>query len=384
MNLESLYRKRTKRLGIKARLHYGARRVFFILDRATRKFPGDIPLWMQYIEFAKHEKSSGVLAKTFAAALKLHPTKPELWVYAARHAVEENADITEARSHMQRGLRFCKKSKLMWREYAKLEMVFVAKVYMRRELLGIDKPAQAEKEDDGDNTMALPIVTAEDLNPDLKKKDQSLDMIALENIDTNPALNGALAIAIFDQAMREIPNDAKFAMEFFELFLEFARLRFAPKLLEHALKYMLDVAPTDAEVLWTAVRMPLIGVATTDPLFPARLQTVLENMSAAVEKVEDRAKLYAAFTAHFTSLLQEELDPAVAQVLAASVTKYFKAAEAEGSLTADMYAAWARLNLRREKPTLALRIASSGLAKFLNDEELQRITAQLETTSPSA
>ncbi|KAA8895065.1 hypothetical protein FN846DRAFT_971370 [Sphaerosporella brunnea] len=42
INVDSLYRKRIARLGIRARLHYGTRRIFFILDRATRKFPGEV------------------------------------------------------------------------------------------------------------------------------------------------------------------------------------------------------------------------------------------------------------------------------------------------------------------------------------------------------
>lgn len=327
-----------------------------------------------------------MLAKTFASALKLHPTKPELWIYAARHAVEENADITEARSHMQRGLRFCKKSKDLWREYAKLEMVFVAKVYMRRELLGIDKVQEGRKVgdvEDGEDTLMLPGVTAEELNPELKKKDQSLDMMALENIDTNPALNGALAIAIFDQAMREVPNDVGFAREFFELFLEFGKLRFAGKLLEHALKYMLDVAPEKAEVLWLAVRMPLIGVEVTDPLFPSRLQTLLDNMGAAMEKVDNCTEMYAAFTTFFVELLQNnpELDPLVAKVVAASVVKYFKQAEAESNITAEMYAEWARFNLRRDKPALALGTTQTAVEKFPKDEELHRILTKLTSDS---
>src|SRR5579871_123959 len=40
MNLNSLRRKRENRLGVKATSYTCQRRVFFILDRGTRKFPG--------------------------------------------------------------------------------------------------------------------------------------------------------------------------------------------------------------------------------------------------------------------------------------------------------------------------------------------------------
>src|SRR5277367_1229970 len=40
MNLDTLRRKRVKRLGVKVTAHTGQRRIYFILDRATRKFHG--------------------------------------------------------------------------------------------------------------------------------------------------------------------------------------------------------------------------------------------------------------------------------------------------------------------------------------------------------
>lgn len=374
MNLEALYRKRVKRLGIKARLHYGARRVFFILDRATRKFPGDLGLWIQYIEFAKREKAANVLARVFASALKLHPTKPQLWIYAAEHALVENADVTEARSHMQRGLRFNKKSKELWVEYAKLEMVFVAKVFLRRQMLGIDKKPEVEQVgDDSDDTMKLPSVTAAELDPELAKKDQSFDFMALENIDSNPALNGALATAIFDQAMKEVPGDVAFAMSFFDLFLQFGQLKCTPKLLEHVVKYMLDIAPTNSQVLWLAVRLPIVGVEPQDPIYPGRLGTTLQNMQEAVTKAEKKSELYDLFVAHFSAVLQDEqsLDQALRKAISASVTRYLKQAEKENEVTPALYANWIGLAQRKGRRDEAERILERARTHFPGNEQLQ-------------
>src|SRR5690606_408044 len=100
MNLEALRKKRVKRFNAKMQNHVGPRRSFFILDRATRKVHGDLGLWMQYIQYAKKEKSSKVLHKALATCLKLHPTKPELWVFAAQTSIDLNSDMTDARSHM--------------------------------------------------------------------------------------------------------------------------------------------------------------------------------------------------------------------------------------------------------------------------------------------
>jgi len=380
MNLDALYRKRIKRLGIRARMHYGTRRIFFILDRATRKFPGNVPLWLQYIEFAKREKANGVLAKTLASALKLHPAKPELWIYAARHAVEENLNIAEGRGHMQRGLRFCTKSKDMWREYAKLEMVFVAKVFLRRAVLGIDQPLK--KRDDGDedeNMVILPEVTSEDF--ETAKKDKSLDTMALENVDTNPALNGALAIAIFDQAMQEIPGDIEFAGDFYGLFAQFRQLKCCRRLLEHVVKHMLDKAPKHPQALWLSVQLPLCAVEPTDPAFPRNLSTVLANMAAALADTDNRSEMYLFFARYFTELLKQSpnLDVGIKKVISSSLIKYFKQAEKEDATKPELYARWVDLMFRREKKEEAIRIAQKGLEIFPGDVGLSNVESKLKS-----
>ena len=39
---------------------------------------------------------------------------------------------------MQRGTRFCTRNKDLWIEYAKLEMIYLAKIALRRKILGLD------------------------------------------------------------------------------------------------------------------------------------------------------------------------------------------------------------------------------------------------------
>lgn len=138
MNLELLRRKRLKRQGLKNTGHAGQRRIFLVLDRATRKFPGDLSLWMQYLDFASKQKANKKLSQVLTNLLRLHPTKPAIWIYAASNALNVKDDLTEARSYMQRGLRFCKHSKDLWLEYAKLEMLYVSKIAARSRVLGLD------------------------------------------------------------------------------------------------------------------------------------------------------------------------------------------------------------------------------------------------------
>ena len=93
---------------------------------------------MQSIEYARKQKAHKKLSQIFTNVLRLHPTKADVWIYAAQFAMDVHADMTEARSYMQRGLRFCKNSKKMWLEYAKLEILYIAKIAARRCVLGLD------------------------------------------------------------------------------------------------------------------------------------------------------------------------------------------------------------------------------------------------------
>ncbi|RPB17449.1 hypothetical protein P167DRAFT_515859 [Morchella conica CCBAS932] len=395
MNLDSLRRKRQTRLGVNSRSHAGQRRIFFLLDRATRRFPGDLGLWMQYIAYARKERSSKVLAKVFASVLKLHPAKPELWIFAARHAVEVNADVTEARGHMQRGLRFCKGSRELWWEYAKLELVFVAKVLARRRMLGIDgapapsdeeqKQAEAEAEaamDLDDDEIKLPTVSADELSGK-PRKDHLVDAAALEDITTNPALNGAVVGAIFDAAVKEFPGDMAFVRGFWDLVMGFETLHCRGALLERVVVHVLDVAPTDAEMLMLGVQLPVVGVSVANPIFPARLGTVLDNMREAAEKAVPRGVLYERFATFMVGLLksameEEGADEGVKTVMFGTLVKYFKAAEAVDEASVELYMRWVETMKMRGKAAAAVEVAERALLKYKGHKGLQKAIKRIQ------
>ena len=110
----------------------------------------------------------------------------------------------------------------MWIEYAKLELIYVCKILARRKLLGLVTEAQqkAHEEDEarelakkrkdeanarddlagGADTVQLPS-DDEDVENAAKAELKSLpdaDMSMLGNADTNPALRGDVALAIYD------------------------------------------------------------------------------------------------------------------------------------------------------------------------------------------
>ncbi|KAI9142556.1 U3 small nucleolar RNA-associated protein 6-domain-containing protein [Paraphysoderma sedebokerense] len=137
MNLETLRKKRRARGGSKTGPSdfAGPKRIHFIFKRALKKFPGDINLWVQYIQYAQRIKSYKSLGQIFARALQLHPHNHKLWILAADYENTTNANTSGARVLLQRALRLNPESTDLWLSYFTLEMNWVDKVRERRRVL---------------------------------------------------------------------------------------------------------------------------------------------------------------------------------------------------------------------------------------------------------
>lgn len=289
MNLENLRRKRVQRLGVKTSNHTGQRRIFFILDRATKKFQGDIGLWMQYIAFARKQRSNKKVSQILTRVLRLHPTKPQIWIYAAGYALEESGDMTEARSHMQRALRFCKTEAKLWVEYAKLEMMWIAKIVGRRKILGLDEDMAEEKGEetvegiDGDE-VALPRITADDINPD-RRPGEGVDVSALDKLTTSPALSGAIPIAIYDAAKMQFIDDEKLRLDFYDMVAEFPNLPCTEKVTNYVLETLPILSYESPAVLIRYIQQPVMSHIATSYGFPTGLGLCLDRMKDAFERL---------------------------------------------------------------------------------------------------
>ena len=289
MNLESLRRKRVRRMGIKSNGHAGQRRMFFILDRATRKFHGDVGLWMQYLAFTRQQKASKKVSQVLTTVLRLHPTKGDLWIYAANYALEERGDMTEARSYMQRGLRFCKHSRHLWIEYAKLEMIYMAKIAARQKILGLDQQvsgkSSATKDESIDADMESPsTLTASGFDPG-EQADDAVEDGALQKISATPALSGAIPIAIFDAAINQFEDDSSLGKEFFDMVAEFHGVPHVNKIQHHIVNVMCAKAPTSPAALICCIQEPTVDVEILSADFPRALSISLDRLKTTLQQV---------------------------------------------------------------------------------------------------
>ncbi|BCS22584.1 snoRNA-binding rRNA-processing protein UTP6 [Aspergillus puulaauensis] len=321
MNLDSLRRKRIKRLGIKSTGFSGQRRIFFVLDRATRKFHGDIGLWIQYIEYARQQKAYKKLSTILMDALRMHPTNADLWIYAAQYSMQDHADMSQARTYMQRGLRFCKSSRKLWIQYAKLELIYITKLVARQRILGLDEkieaPKQQESADDLDADMIMmPKITEEDINP--SASDDTVNEAALQTLNSTPALSGAIPMAIFDSAIKAFDYDDRFGHEFFDVVFEFEDIPCLQKVLSHILDVMQESKPASPHTLICYIKLPTAGIQPTSAQFPGALGTVLSRLQEHREKPRV-AKEVVSWLHPIEKT--KDLDPAIQTVIAATIHK---------------------------------------------------------------
>lgn len=332
LNLDALRKKREKRLQVKTTSFAGSRRIFFILDRGTRKFPGDLRLWTQYMEFAKKEKAHKRMEKILAKVLRLHPTKPELWIWAAKYMLEEQADMMAARGYMQRGLRFCQNVKTLWLEYARLEMIYIAKIAARKRILGLDQVPESKEEageanDLNGDSIALPDITAEDINPSLKNDEEYTR--AAQKLATTPAMSGAIPIAVFDSAMRHFDNDAQLAEQFFDVIADFNQVDCSRKILQHVVDALVQSSPRSPSTHVCRFKLALFGFPTSSPDFAAAFRSSLQELRAAMQgdrKLRTRIALQAVpFLKALTEM--EDVDSDIRIAIVASIRQLTKVAD---------------------------------------------------------
>ncbi|KAF1929107.1 uncharacterized protein M421DRAFT_61498 [Didymella exigua CBS 183.55] len=378
-NIDALRQKRVKRLGIRHK-GTGQRSIYFLYNRATKKFSGDLTLWLHFIDFARRDKAYRRLGDIFTSVVRLHPTKPELWTLAANYFMDTQADITNARSYMQRGLRFCKNSEDIWLDYAKLETIYVGKIAGRRKILGLDVDRTKKQQTDDEDTdmIALPDVTAEDINPSLKQ-DDGVDEVALQNLASAPVLTGAIPEAIFDAAMKQFQNRPKIVEKFFDMFAEFDQLACIPRILQHVLDYLQQTHPKAVENAICSFHMQLFNQYPGSPEFPGVLGDAFDIVSAAIDSYPSEGTRLAEVAVRQLLTIQRstaDIDPALQKAIRSTLRKYMKAL---GGVDGDKVASLARSLVQEGKGDDARALLSLSIKAWSTNEELSELRSTLET-----
>lgn len=288
---------------------------------------------MSYLQHAREVKATKKFKTVLTATLRMHPTKAELWLYAAKSALEDESDMNAARSYMQRGTRFCTRSKELWIEYAKLEMIYLAKIGMRRKILGLDSNEAddtEQKADDpednqgfsaSDDIIHFPNFNAHTLRTRMIDG-VKVDGEAIRDPMTTPALNGAIPLAIFDDARKQLFFTATVAEDFFDMFAAFDQVFCLPKILQHVIDSTMETYPTDSSTHSCFVRQPIIGIDPRNSKFPMALASSLDRLKASKEKASDRSQLSKKVASWMGPILSlDDLEPGIRTVLMHTLRK---------------------------------------------------------------
>lgn len=148
---------------------------------------------------------------------------------------------------LQRAIRLNTTTESLWHEYFRLELVYIAKILARRQVLGIDASNKEAEDDlmedeeaDTDNMIKLPGVTGEEYSEFIKeddkeeepkksnkakqgkkekKKMEALTEEKAEALQTekNPVLRGDIAMVVFRNGVETIPTSFPFRKGFLDI-----------------------------------------------------------------------------------------------------------------------------------------------------------------------
>ncbi|AGO14115.1 AaceriAER317Wp [[Ashbya] aceris (nom. inval.)] len=224
-NVEKLRLKRVKRILQGSKRNSVSdwsiqQRIIFIFQRGCNKFPKDIKFWALYLQ---HLKSSGNKASyrkihsVYNQLLKLHPANVDVWISCAKYEYEVHANFKSCRTVFQTGLRFNPDSAKLWFEYVKFELNFVTKLINRRKVMNLisereqalDMQQQQDlaKDDAEEEGEQLLLPSTGDQMKDKLNELPEADMNMLGTEETNQALRGDVALAVYDVAMKSLGDE---------------------------------------------------------------------------------------------------------------------------------------------------------------------------------
>lgn len=353
-NLEKLRLKRYRRLAevnlVKTKTSVsdwaGVRRILFTFDRATRKFPSDLDLWLRYLALAKEHGAIKVVYKVYSKLLQLQPRNIDAWLSAAKYEFEENSNAKGARVLFQRGLKINPELLVLWLNYAQFELAYVSKLLARRQVLGLVTEKQQREElnreeserksaleQDGDDDMDKDVIQL----PDDEVSEQlnhlpEADMNVLGNPETNPVLRGDVALTVFDlcvvELLKHVPAHSTTTTDksrtfdvvhgFLRVVDQFPNLN-RDHLYVHVLNHIQLKYPRDIETLLIDITLPIRTVTVDDPQLAELLQLAVNKFLAYKQKTKNEE-----LTRRFTQYLERFLDGAndrVASLLRAIIAK---------------------------------------------------------------
>ena len=137
--LNKRMKQQKKNLHIKKNDYYDfhfIRRIIVLYKKCLTKFSNnDENIWMEYFNFLLANKCNDILNKEIGRCLTLHPTKIVFWKVAAYHEYEDNLNFQNARSLLQKCIKFNPLNVEAYLEYFCFEIIFAKNFIERKNIL---------------------------------------------------------------------------------------------------------------------------------------------------------------------------------------------------------------------------------------------------------
>jgi U3 small nucleolar RNA-associated protein 6 len=191
----------------------------------------------------------------------------------------------------------------------------------RRRVLGLDNAREETSEDKTDfadrNEIALPTITQNEL----QKVDVRLDPVLispLTDVSTNPALSGAVPMAVYSSAVASRPGDISLAAGFYDIFASFhPRLSFASSAMDSIKEHLEMMFAERGKTLLVRVKDHARGITPLDRQFPSAIRAMMTTSSEATRLPEREQKEFRqAIGSYIDELLETtDLDESLSRVL---------------------------------------------------------------------
>ncbi|KAL5601494.1 uncharacterized protein BROUX77_005743 [Berkeleyomyces rouxiae] len=324
--LDSLRLKRCQRLKIRnlSSAHTAQVKLLSIYDRGVGRHPGHRPLWLAYLDYTASIKATKRWRLTVTRALRMRPMDAGLWVMAA-NKMASHGDMASARRFYMRACRFCVHDGIVWAEYARCEMVWLAKLALKNKDKEGAKALDAVKPHQVDDDDRISLAGNEDESDsdedEIVRADSSGKATAVFSAEdkqglSNPALDGALPLAIFKIASGQKFWNADAAELFFNVFTSFRGLVVHERLVQVVVDTLEESFPQSPVTLLCKVRRPVTGISPLTAEFPRALREVVPLFKEAVETASDKVAFGEKAVQWLDSLLATEgLDGDISKVL---------------------------------------------------------------------
>ena len=255
-------------------------------------------------------------------ALRMMPHDSQLWVMAGRRSAR-NGDMAAARSFFMRGCRFCTKDVSLWVEYARCEMEWLQKVDKRKSKS--DDPLRPDRPEGDDDELRIEDSDEEDdadeeggtlLPEPSKAQAKVIDKQTAKQLANNPAMDGAIPVAIFDISRKQPFFNADSAEQFFTMLAFFKDVSAQLRISQHVLDTLDQAYPNHPATCNCHIREPILGLSTKTADFPRGLREVLSRLGKYLEVTTDRVELEKKTKQWIDEYLAvEDLDDGIRMVL---------------------------------------------------------------------